>query len=143
VYTLVHGSSPTRASHAIQARAFSDLSCVASSWHVRCNHASTSLLMQHAKERREMETINLPDTAAWRFQVIAAFVIALGLTTGGILYLPVSAWIKGYLLMGVYFTVSSAFGLAKSLRDAHESHRLVNKISEAKTEKILRDLAHA
>lgn len=90
-----------------------------------------------------METINLPDTAAWRFQVIAAFVIALGLTTGGILYLPVSAWIKGYLLMGCYFTVSSAFGLAKSLRDAHESHRLVNKISEAKTEKILRDLAHA
>jgi hypothetical protein len=90
-----------------------------------------------------MESIQLQDTAAWRFQVIAAFVIALALTTGGILYLPASAWVKGYLLMGIYFTVSSAFGLAKSLRDAHESHRLVNKISEAKTEKILRDLAHA
>lgn len=90
-----------------------------------------------------MDSINLQDTAAWRFQVIAAFAIALGLTTGGILYLPVSPWIKGYLLMGVYFTVSSAFGLAKSLRDAHESTRIVAKISEAKTEKMLRELAQA
>jgi hypothetical protein len=90
-----------------------------------------------------MDPISLRDTPAWRFQVIAAFVIALGLTTLGVLYLPVSAWIKGYLLMGLYFTVSSAFGLSKTLRDAHESHRLVTKINEAKTEKILRDLAHS
>lgn len=90
-----------------------------------------------------MDTINLPDTAAWRFQVIAAFAIALGLTTGGILFLPLTIWVKGYLIMGLYFTVSSAFGLAKTLRDAHESHRIVNKISEAKTEKMLRELAQS
>ena len=90
-----------------------------------------------------METINLQDTAAWRFQVIAAFAIALGLTTGGILYLPLSMWVKGYLIMGLYFTVSSAFGLAKTLRDSHESTRMVNKISEAKTEKMLRELAQS
>jgi hypothetical protein len=90
-----------------------------------------------------MESVNLQDTGAWRFQVVAAFVIALGLTTGGVLYLPVTTWIKGYLLMGVYFTVSSAFGLSKTLRDAHESHRIVNKISEAKTEKMLRELAQS
>ena len=88
-----------------------------------------------------MDSISLNDTSAWRFQVIAAFMIALALTTGGVLYLPVSVWIKGYLLMGLYFTISSAFGLAKTLRDAHESHRLVSKISEAKTEKMLRELA--
>jgi hypothetical protein len=92
-------------------------------------------------QERNVDPINLRDTGAWRFQVIAAFVIALGLTTGGVLYLPVVTWIKGYLLMGVYFTVSSAFGLAKTLRDAHESSRLVSKISEAKTEKMLRELA--
>ena len=90
-----------------------------------------------------MDSINLQDTAAWRFQVVAAFAIALALTTGGVLYLPVTTWIKGYLLMGVYFTVSSAFGLAKTLRDAHEGSRLVAKISEAKTEKMLRELAQA
>lgn len=90
-----------------------------------------------------MDTVNLPDTAAWRFQVVTAFAIALGLTTIGIFYLPVLIWVKGYLIMGVYFTVSSAFGLAKTLRDAHESHRIVNKISEAKTEKMLRELAQS
>ena len=90
-----------------------------------------------------METIRLNDTGAWRFQVIAAFGVALGLTTLGVLYLPVDHWTKGYLLMGLYFTVSSAFTLAKTLRDHHEGSRLVAKISEAKTEKMLRDLAQA
>jgi hypothetical protein len=90
-----------------------------------------------------MDRIKVEDTAAWRFQVVAAFAVALGLTTGGVLYLPVDVWTKGYLLMGVYFTVSSCFGLAKSLRDAHESQQLVAKITEAKTEKILRELAHS
>jgi hypothetical protein len=92
---------------------------------------------------KTMESIQLQDTGAWRFQVIAAFVIALGLTTAGVFYLPVDAWVKGYLTMGLYFTVSSAFGLAKTLRDAHESHRIVAKISEAKTEKMLRELAQS
>jgi hypothetical protein len=90
-----------------------------------------------------MNPIQLKDTAAWRFQVVAAFAIALVLTTGGVIYLPVDNWIKGYLLMGIYFTVSSAFGLAKTLRDHHESSHIVAKISEAKTEKMLRDLAHS
>ena len=90
-----------------------------------------------------MNSMQVKDTAAWRFQVVAAFGLALLLTTGGVIYLPVDNWIKGYLLMGVYFTVSSAFGLAKTLRDHHEGSQLVAKISEAKTEKMLRDLAQA
>ncbi|MDH5672991.1 MAG: YiaA/YiaB family inner membrane protein [Myxococcales bacterium] len=88
-----------------------------------------------------METNHHDDSGAWRFQVIAAFAIALTLTTGGVLYLPLDNWIKGYLLMGLYFTVSSAFGLAKTLRDAHEQERLASKISAARTEKMLREYA--
>ena len=90
-----------------------------------------------------MDSIQLQDTAAWRFQVIAAFAIALGLTTGGVLLLPLDLWTRGYLLMGLYFTVSSAFSLAKTLRDAHESSRIVAKISEAKAEKMLREFAQS
>lgn len=88
-----------------------------------------------------MDPVRFNDTGAWRFQVVAAFVIALALTTGGILYMPLDVAHKGYLLMGLYFTISSAFGLAKTLRDNHESSKLVAKLSEAKTEKMLRDLA--
>jgi hypothetical protein len=90
-----------------------------------------------------MDSMHLSDTSAWRFQVVVAFGIALALTTGGVAYLPVDKWVKGYLLMGLYFTVSSAFGLAKTLRDVHESNRIVSKITEAKTEKMLRELAQS
>jgi hypothetical protein len=45
--------------------------------------------------------------------------------------------------MGLYFTVSSAFGLAKTLRDAHESSRLIHRIAEARTEQMLREYGEA
>jgi len=90
-----------------------------------------------------IEDINLRDTPAWRFQVVAAFAIALGLTTLGVIYLPVDSWVKGYLMMGLYFTVSSAFALAKTLRDNHESSKLSTRIQEAKAEKMIRDYSEA
>jgi hypothetical protein len=110
---------------------------------VACKGSGVAAQCGARARRQQMESIGLQDTSAWRFQVIAAFVIALGLTTLGVLYLPLTIWMKGYLMMGLYFTVSSSFGLAKTLRDAHESGRIVNKISEAKTEKILRELAQS
>jgi hypothetical protein len=117
----------------------------ASRWHAPCDGdlQRTPQGAACATGALDMDPMQLKDTAAWRFQVIAAFAIALVLTTGGVFYLPVTTWIKGYLLMGLYFTVSSAFALAKTLRDAHESSRLIAKISEAKAEKMLRDLASA
>lgn len=83
------------------------------------------------------------DTSAWRFQIFLAFGIALGLTSIGIFYLPVDMWTKGYLTMGVYFTVSSAFGLAKTMRDAHESDKFATRLSEAKAEKMIREYTEA
>jgi hypothetical protein len=79
------------------------------------------------------------DTAAWIFQVWASFVIAVGATAVGIAYSPLDPWIRGFLAMGLLFTVGSSFTLAKTLRDSHEARRLINRLSEAKTEKILRD----
>jgi hypothetical protein len=79
------------------------------------------------------------DTAAWTFQVWASFALSVGAMSVGILYLPVDNWIRGFLGMGLFFSVGSAISLSKTLRDAHEAKRLLNRISEAKTEKILRD----
>jgi hypothetical protein len=79
------------------------------------------------------------DTPAWIFQVWASFAVAIGMTTIGIGYLPLDAWLRGFLLMGLMFSVGSAFTLAKTLRDNHEAKRLLNRLSEAKTEKILRE----
>ena len=79
------------------------------------------------------------DSPAWRLQVVIAFAVALLLMTAGILNLPADTWVKGYLVIGLYFTVSAAFNLAKTLRDDHESEKLVARIAQAKTEKILRE----
>ncbi len=66
-------------------------------------------------------------TAAWRFQVWASFVIATTITGLGILYLPLGLWTKGFLGMGLLFTIGSCFSLAKTLRDDHESRQRVDR----------------
>ena len=53
--------------------------------------------------------------------------------------MPVTLWVKGYMGMCVLFTVGSAITLTKTLRDDHEAQRLLNRIAEAKTTKLLRD----
>ncbi len=79
------------------------------------------------------------DTAAWIFQVWASFALSVGVTGIGISYLPVDPWIRAFLAMGLTFSVGSSLSLAKTVRDNHEAKRLLNRLSEAKTEKIIRE----
>ena len=79
------------------------------------------------------------DTAAWIFYVHVSFVLSVTLMCIGIWMLPVMFWIKGYLAMGLFFVISSSLALSKTIRDQHESRKLVNRLSSAKTEKILKD----
>ncbi|MDQ3032647.1 MAG: hypothetical protein M3Y87_09540 [Myxococcota bacterium] len=79
------------------------------------------------------------DTPAWRFQVWVSFVLSFACALIGVAYLPVDAWTKGYFGMAILFTVGSAFTLAKTLRDDLEARRLLSRLSEAKTERILRE----
>ncbi|MBC7823843.1 MAG: hypothetical protein H7126_08170, partial [Candidatus Parcubacteria bacterium] len=53
------------------------------------------------------------------------------------LNLPANDWVKGYMGMGVLFSVGSTFSLAKTSRDVYESKRLVSRVDEAKLEKML------
>lgn len=66
-----------------------------------------------------------------------AFVLAITGTMAGIILLPATLAIKGFLAMGFVFTVSACFTLAKVVRDRHEADRLYNKVERAKTEKFL------
>lgn len=77
------------------------------------------------------------DTNAWIAQVWISFAIAVGATTISIIYLPVDNWIKGYMGMGYLYSLSSAFTLAKTVRDNQEASRLTARIDEARVEKIL------
>lgn len=77
------------------------------------------------------------DSNAWIFQTWVAFILSVGMTSVGIANLPVDVWAKGFMAMGLGFSVGSTFSLAKTQRDLHESTKLTSKIEEAKVEQIL------
>lgn len=82
---------------------------------------------------------NTKDSQAWIAFVWIAFILSSSLIVIGVWYLPVDNWVKGYFAMGFLFSIGSTFSLAKTLRDQHESRRMINRIVDAKTEKILHD----
>lgn len=77
------------------------------------------------------------DSAAWVIQTWIAFGFSISMTTFGIVNLPVNNWVKGFMGMGLAFSVGSTFTLAKTTRDMHEAKRLTARIDEAKVEKLL------
>lgn len=79
------------------------------------------------------------DTPAWVAQVWISFALAVGASAVGIAYVPVGPWIKAYLGMAFLFALGSSFSLAKTVRDNHEGTKLVNRLTDARAEKLLRD----
>jgi hypothetical protein len=61
------------------------------------------------------------DTPAWVIQVWASFGIAISLTAWGMFRMNVDGWLKAFLIGSCLFLLSSAFSLAKTLRDSHEA----------------------
>lgn len=84
-------------------------------------------------------TPQMPHTPAWKTFTYVSFAIAGMMLAIGIFFLPADIWIKGYLSMAAVFMVGSSFTLAKTLRDEHEADRLINKIEDAATERVLRE----
>lgn len=83
------------------------------------------------------EIVRPKDTNAWVFQVWASFILAVSATGVGIANLPVDIWVKGFVGMGLTFSVGSSFTLSKTIRDNHEAQKMTAKIEEAKVEKLL------
>lgn len=83
--------------------------------------------------------INQDHSTAWVIQTWLSFVISVGATSIGIIYLPVDGRTKGFMGMGLAFSVGSTVSLTKTQRDLHESRKLLSKIEEAKVEKLITD----
>jgi hypothetical protein len=84
-----------------------------------------------------MTNPNQTHSGAWVAFNYANVLIALTMTIGGVLFLPLDIWIKGYLLMGIAMLVSSSISVTKTIRDVQEAGRLISKIEDAKTEQLL------
>jgi hypothetical protein len=76
-------------------------------------------------------------SSAWIAQTWISFVASIGATTIGLLIMPVNFWMKGYMGMGLLFSVGSTISLSKTIRDVEESKRIINRVDEAKLEKLL------
>ncbi|NGO71023.1 hypothetical protein G5C65_22205 [Streptomyces sp. SB3404] len=70
-------------------------------------------------------------------QSAVAFGLALAALLVGIVRLPVGQWERGFLALGLIFVVSSAFTLAKCVRDRQEVEEVTNKVDKARIDKLL------
>ncbi|KIQ63186.1 hypothetical protein TR51_31005 [Kitasatospora griseola] len=76
-------------------------------------------------------------TAAYFLQAAASFALAAIALTIGIAYLPVSAWMRAFLAVGVLYVITSAFTLAKVVRDRQEEGAITSRVDQARLEKLL------
>jgi hypothetical protein len=80
------------------------------------------------------QTLHSP---AWVAFTYAAFIGSLTMVGAGIIFAPVDIWIKGYFAMGAALLIQSCITVTKTLRDVHEGSKLVNRIEDAKAERLL------
>ena len=69
------------------------------------------------------------DTPMWNWVVWGGFALAMGLTGWGLWRMQVNPAYKAYLLVSWLFLISSAFTLAKTLRDAYDADLLEARLN--------------
>jgi hypothetical protein len=79
-------------------------------------------------------------TGSWVAFTYASFLGSLGMVAIGILFAPIDLWIKAYFAMGTAFLVQAAITMTKTVRDVHENSRFVNRIEDAKAERLLMEI---
>lgn len=76
-------------------------------------------------------------TAAFHMQAVLSFGVSLAAVVVGTVYLPVDGWVKAFLAIAVLYAITSAFTLAKCVRDRQDSLTVVNRVDQARMEKLL------
>ena len=77
------------------------------------------------------------NTNAFFAQSALAFGTSLLTMMVAIFYLPADPWPKAFLALGTLFLTTSAFSLAKCVRDAQENQYVVSRIDQARVDRIL------
>ncbi|WP_142216228.1 YiaA/YiaB family inner membrane protein [Streptomyces sp. SLBN-118] len=77
------------------------------------------------------------NSAAFYGQAVASFAVALGAVGFGILNLEADIWVRGFLAIAVLYLTTSAFTLAKAIRDRQEAGQIVSRVDQARVEKLL------
>jgi hypothetical protein len=72
------------------------------------------------------------DTPMWSLVVWGGFALAMALTGWGLWRMEINPTWKAYLVVSWLYLISSAFTLAKTLRDAYEAERLERELNVAR-----------
>jgi hypothetical protein len=80
---------------------------------------------------------------AWVTFTYVSFAASAFMVGLGIFLLPLDLSIKGYLAMGFLMLTQSCITMTKTMRDNVESGRLVNRIEDAKAERLLMEVSKA
>jgi hypothetical protein len=86
-----------------------------------------------------MNQPNLHHSQSWIVFTYVSFVAALAMVVVGIILMPLDLAMKGYLAMGVAMLIQSCITLTKTIRDNDEAGKLVNRLEDARTERLLMD----
>ena len=78
-----------------------------------------------------------PTTAAFHVQAVISFAVSLVAVGMAVVYLPADPWVRAFLALAVLYVVTSAFTLAKCVRDRQESAGVVSRVDQARLDKLL------
>lgn len=78
-----------------------------------------------------------PTTAAFFAQSAISFGVSLLACAAGVAMLPVDGWVRAFLAVGLLYCVTSAFTLAKCIRDRQEDGYLHSRVDQARLDKLL------
>ncbi|MEU6487337.1 YiaA/YiaB family inner membrane protein [Streptomyces sp. NPDC046887] len=77
------------------------------------------------------------NTAAYYGQALASFALAVAAVTVGIVKMEADAWVRAFLGIAVLYLTTSAFTLAKVVRDRQEAGQITSRVDQARLEKLL------
>ena len=81
------------------------------------------------------------NSSCWLFFVRITFGISIAAMVAFIFFMEGSLLMRGYLALNSLFLISTTIIMSKTMRDEHEAQTINHKISEAKTNKILKEYA--
>ncbi|WP_037606672.1 YiaA/YiaB family inner membrane protein [Streptacidiphilus rugosus] len=76
-------------------------------------------------------------TGAYYAQAVISFALSVLAMAVGIAYLHTDGWIRAFLGLGLLYVVTSAFTLAKVIRDRQDETRYSSRVDQARLDKLL------
>ncbi|MBW0094006.1 hypothetical protein I4I73_11745 [Pseudonocardia sp. KRD-184] len=78
-----------------------------------------------------------PTTAAFHVQAVLSFAVSLSAVAVAVIFLPADGWVRAFLGLGILYVTTSAFTLAKTIRDRQDVSTVVTRVDQARMDKLL------